>query len=426
MSGGPKRFLIVNQHGENRGDEAAMRAMIRAIEARFPGSSFAVIAQLRSRDLRLSVAPHDIAFHNMVLPVADAGALVLYAAMATVGVRIRRVLPRRVRAIVSEFESADVVVTAPGGPYFGDIYAGHELVHWFFIYLGRLHGKRVFQYAPSCGPFRNRALNPLRRRFYRWIDVLVVREDVSHEHLRSLLGPDVPVHVSADSAIQDDVRAASREEYFTGTRACLRDRFLVAVTLQQYRFPGDPHPGRRQAAYERAVLACLEHLADVRGAHVLFFPQLYGGVHGDASFHRYIGGRLPAGVTWEVVDPSHDSDVQRALIGMTDFSVSSRYHPQIFATMHGIPGLFVWYEHKQLGYLKSLGLERFAFSIREPDAAAMRSAIDEALQRREELSAAIRERARERRRHAARTTELLEAFVLRGDLPHAAPAPAIT
>ncbi|HXE80349.1 MAG TPA: hypothetical protein VNK41_06340, partial [Vicinamibacterales bacterium] len=119
------------------------------------------------------------------------------------------------------------------------------------------------------------------------------------------------------------------------------------------------------------------------------------------------------------VDPMLDSDAQRALIGMTDFCVASRYHPQIFATTQGIPGLFIWYEHKQLGYLRSLGLERFAFDIREPDAAAMKAALDEALTRHGELRAAIRERLPEVRRLASRTTDLLQQLLERIQAAHA-------
>ena len=425
MTGAPRRFLIVNQHGENRGDEAAMRGMIRAIDARYPGSSFVVLAQVRGRGLQLAFDPQHVRLESMMVPPHEAISLMAYAAGGALGLRRPGWLPRRARAIVEAYRESDLVITAPGGPYFGDIYAGHELVHWFFVHLARLHGKPVFQYAPSCGPFRIAPLNWLRRRFYRWVDVLVVREEISREHLQGLLGPGATVHVAADAAIQDRIRPASRDDYFTGARAHLRHRFLVAVTLQRYRFPGDADPPARQAAYEQAVLACLERLADAKHAHFLFFPQLYGSVHRDVAFHRYIGGRLPAGVTWEVVDPELDSDGQRALIGLTDFCVASRYHPQIFATAHAIPGLFVWYEHKQLGYLRSLGLERFAFDIRRPDVAGMLAALDEALARREDLAATLRERLADTWRLSARTTDLLEELVERSGAADAAPVHAI-
>jgi len=410
-TGTATRVLIINQHGDNRGDEAAMRATIRAIGARFPGSSFVVLIQVRHRDLPAAMTTPDVRFQSIYLSLGEASGLAAYAAFATLGVRLSGLLSDAAAAMVEAYRTADVVITAPGGPYFGDIYVDHELVHWFHVYLARLHAKRVLQYAPSCGPFRIGPMNWLRRRFYRWIDALVVREEVSKDYLQTLLGPTTPIHVTTDAAIQDDVPPASRDAYFTGSRAYLRDRFIVAVTLQRYRFPGDANPAGRQAAFEYAAVTCLEHLANREACHFLLFPQLCGATSNDVSFHRYLGHRLSAGVSWEIVDPALNSDEQRALFGLADFCVASRYHPQIFATSHGIPGLFVTYEHKQRGYLQQLGLDRYVFDIRQPDVRTMKDALDDALDRRIELSAQLRQRIQPLRRTARLTTDLLEDFV---------------
>lgn len=403
-----KRVLIINQHGDNRGDEAAMRATVRAIEARFPGSSFTVLIQVR--ELPAAMATPDVTFQSIYLSSIEAASLVIYAALATVGLRVPAILRARAAAMVEAYRTADVVVTAPGGPYFGDVYVDHELVHWFHVYLARLHGSQVFQYAPSCGPFRIGPMNWLRRHAYRWMGVLVVREEVSRDYLQNLLGPSAAIHVTTDAAIQEHVPPASREAYFSGSRAGLRERFIVAVTLQRYRFPGDADRAGRQAAFEQAAVACLEHIAARTSCHFLLFPQLYGAAGNDISFHRYLGNRLSAGISWELVDPALNSDQQRALFGLADFCVASRYHPQIFATSHGIPGLFIAYEHKQIGYLRQLGLDRYTFDIRQPDVAAMTRALDEALDRRAELSESLRRRIQPLRDRAALTTDLLEDF----------------
>jgi polysaccharide pyruvyl transferase WcaK-like protein len=403
-----KRVLIINQHGDNRGDEAAMRAMIRAINARFPGSSFIVLIQVR--DLPAAMTEPEVEFRSMYLSVVESAKLAVYASLATFGIRVPTLLSDAARAIVEAYRAADVVITAPGGPYFGDSYVDHELVHWFYVYLARLHAIPVFQYAPSCGPFRIGPMNWIRRRAYRWMGVLVVREEVSKNHLQTLLGPTASIFVTTDAALQDVVPPASRESYFGGSRAYLRGRFIVAVTLQRYRFPGNVDRVGSQAAFEQAALECLEHIACRTPSHFLLFPQLFGVAGNDVSFHRYMGNRLSAGISWEIVDPALDSDDQRALFGLVDFCVASRYHPQIFATSQSVPGLFIVYEHKQLGYLHQLGLDRYAFDIREPDVATMTVALNEAIDRRSELSECLRQRIKPLRERACLTTDLLEDF----------------
>ena len=49
-----KNILIVNQHGENRGDEAAMRAMFRGLEKKLKEVKFTLIVQFQDPNLQIS------------------------------------------------------------------------------------------------------------------------------------------------------------------------------------------------------------------------------------------------------------------------------------------------------------------------------------------------------------------------------------
>ena len=119
-----------------------------------------------------------------------------------------------------------------------------------------------------------------------------------------------------------------------------------------------------------------------------------------------MGRRLDAGVSWEIVDPDADSDKQRRLFAMCDLHVASRYHPTIFGHTGCVPGVCLYYEHKALGFMKQVGLERFAFDIRRPESATLCEAVDELLEQRESLVEHLRSRVPELQRRARRTTEL--------------------
>jgi hypothetical protein len=69
------------------------------------------------------------------------------------------------------------------------------------------------------------------------------------------------------------------------------------------------------------------------------------------------------------------------------------------------------YEHKQRGYLQQLGLDDYAFDIRQPYLVAMKRALDDAILRRIELSDHLRQRILPLQELARRTTDLLEVFV---------------
>jgi colanic acid/amylovoran biosynthesis protein len=368
----PRRVLIVNQHGENRGDESALRAMMGAFADRLGAVQFTVVIQARQRGFRIET-PHAVEFLSAFVPVS----------------------PRLFRA----YREADLVVSAPGGPYFGDLYWSHEPLHWWYVGLGLAHRKPVFLYAPSAGPYRRPLWNCVRRWLLRrFAEPLVVREPESARHLAELVGPEVPIVTTADSAFQQRVEPLPRTEYFTGERAPLADRFLVAVSARD----------RRDPCYDDAFRAAIVHIDHGRGAHFVLLPQLTG-AHSDVHYLETLARALPASVSWEVADPALDAVAQRRIVAMSDFCLAGRYHPQVFAASAAVPGVCVYYEHKALGLMQEIGLPELALDAESVDGQRLVAAVDDALARHDELGRLLASAEARLRAAAARTTALAVA-----------------
>ncbi len=221
------------------------------------------------------------------------------------------------------------------------------------------------------------------------------------------------MHVTADSAIQQRLEPFPRSEYFTGPRAYLGKRFLIGVGANDYSFPATPNPQEAKARYEAALIAALDHVTAGQDAHVMFFSQLYGRVHSDVAFLRSLGDRLRPGTSWELADPSFDSDMQRRLFGMLDTFIASRYHPNIFGHIAGVPGICVYYEHKQLGFMRQLGLERYAFDIRNIDTKLLCERWDELIAERAELHSKLEHEVPKLCAVARKTTDLTVSLLER-------------
>lgn len=406
MPEGCAHVLVLNQHGNNRGDEAAFRAMFAGIEERAPVPvRFTVLHQFRG-EVSVEV-PQEVRWISLVPPISELPAMIGFALGLAAGVRLFRLLGRWGRDVVEAYRTADVAVSAPGGPYFGDIYADHEPLHWFYVWMADRYDLPLMLYAPSVGPFDNRARNLFRRRVFQKFDEITVREEVSLEHLKRLLGGRGPTPILvSDSALQRCLDPITRSEYFGPQRAHLADRFLVGVSALQWSYPQHPDPDAAHARYEDVLLDTLGHVGRRRRAHFLLVPQLFGGGHSDVPYLESLASRLPSETSWEVVDPTADSDHQQRVFGMTDMYVACRYHPQIFAVSSGVPGVCIYYQHKALGFLVQLGLERLAFPIGALDPGAVRVAADEVLDRREELSREIQERLPSLRRASARSSQI--------------------
>jgi len=398
-------ILIINQHGENRGDEAAMRAMLAAFREHIPEVSFTLLYQFRDRTLRLRFR-EPVEALPIVLPKTSYLRGALYTILKAVGVDERRILPPELQRIMAAYARTDLVVSAPGGPYFGDIYAHHELIHWWYVLLARLFKKPLFLYATSAGPFNIRWLNAIRRRLYSTFNCLVTREELSARYIEDLIGAPGSVEVTADSAIQAELEPYPRSAWFSGERRSLVERRLVAVSLNDFRYPTSKNPAKEKRHYNAVMVETLTHLAAYGDVHFMFLPQLYGRVHSDAAYLLSMAKQLPPEASWEIVDATLDSDTQRRLFAMCDLHIASRYHPAIFGNTAFVPGICIYYEHKALGFMQQLGLERYAFDINRVEVAPLCQALDEIIERHDALVAHLRERVPVLRERARRTTGL--------------------
>ena len=237
MDNTKKHILIVNQHGENRGDESAMRAMINGLETAIGNVKFTVIVQFQDTNLIIPFREDVTMLHKKMSYVTFLG-LVIYSIFHWLGVKLPFLLTERTRPIIVAYGQADMVVSAPGGPYFGDIYYGHEILHWFYVWLGYIYGKPLFLYAPSAGPFRIKLLNIVRRYLFSKFDVLCVREEISRDYLVDFLGQDIVVNVTADSAIQQFIEPFQRDKYFKGERSTSIGEISGGGVCNRVQIPG--------------------------------------------------------------------------------------------------------------------------------------------------------------------------------------------
>lgn len=394
------RVLIVNQHGDNRGDEAAMLGMIEALSQRLPGARFTVLHQFAAPESQIGLP--GVEYLPLRLPVLEAVRLALWATIATSGVRLRR-LPGDVgRRIVAAYEEAAVVVSAPGGPYFGDPYADHEVVHWFYVWLGRLHRRPMALYQPSAGPFGHRWLAPVRRRGLRWFDVLATRESISADHVERLAGRR-PV-VGSDSALSRRIPAADVTEW---TDAAPDGRAPSGIVTATFRDPGE----RRREAHDRAVVAALRHLTGT-GRRVLLLPQLHGPRHRDQPYlERLAAAARREGADVLVLPDTLDSDAQRGLVAASDLVLAGRYHPLVFAVSAGVPAIVIPYEHKATGIAHAAGLDDHVVELDEIDPERLVAALDTLLGRLDEVRSVLAHRSAALAGAADRTAELVTDLV---------------
>ena len=374
--------LVVNQHGDNRGDEAALLAMCSGIEADLGPTQFTVIHQFNNAAAGPMLRP-DAQWITLKLPVGEAIRFVVYLALRIFRLRPQFLLGPLGQKTIHAYEAADVVVSAPGGPYFGDLYIGHEAVHWLYVWIAKLHRVPAMLYATSAGPFHKKWANPFRRYTYRCFSRLFVREEISAGHIRGLFAGrrhGVNIEVSIDSALQVAIAPQERQH---------ADAQLIVVSAIHWPYPNDPSPQLRQKEYDTSVIEAVKIFADSRPTHVVFVPQLYGSMHRDTPYLEALARLLPANISCEVLSDTQSSNEQRALFAAADWVIAGRYHPAVFAVSAAVPVLCIAYEHKATGVLQAAGVPDAVISIDEVTVEVVQAKARELLAARADLSARL-------------------------------------
>ena len=414
-----RHVLVVNQHGDNRGDEAAMGAMLDGLADRLGGAAgpvrFTVVHQF-SDPASCIATGHDVTWIPMrrasiVTQLRSVAALLL----AVVRFPWRWLADADTEHALEAYADADLVVSAPGGPYFGDLYAGHEPVHWIYAHLAGTFAVPSMLYAPSAGPFRRRWWNQWRRGVFRGFGAVVVREQTSADYLARLMGPEFAVEVTTDSALATEVTPLDRSTW-------VGDRPVVVASAIDWGFDDAPRrqrPARRRAladAVVAALVALAQRLADEGRPplHVAFAPQLRG-AHDDTPYLQRLADAVaaaaPAGVTTEVFGPALDATAQRARFAAADLVFAGRYHPAVFAIAAGVPVACVAYQHKAAGVMAAAGIGEFVVGIDDADADRLVVLVGRVWTQRAAIADRLAPAAPELRAAANRTADIAAGLV---------------
>lgn len=399
---------MVNQHGDNRGDEAALLAMCAGIEAELGPTQFTVIHQFNNASAGPMLRP-DAQWITLKLPKIEALRILVYICLRLFGLRPHFLLGPLGKKTIAAYETADVVVSAPGGPYFGDLYIGHEAVHWLYVWIAKLHGVPAMLYATSAGPFLKKWANPFRRYTYRCFSRLFVREEISAGLIRGLFAGrrhGVNVEVSIDSALQ--VAVAPLERQYANAQ-------LIVVSAIHWPYPKDPSPQLRQKEYDTSVIEAVKIFAESRPTHTVFVPQLYGSMHRDTPYLEALARLLPANISCEVLSDTKSSNEQRALFAAADWVIAGRYHPAVFAVSAAVPLLCIAYEHKATGVLQAAGVPHAVISIDEVSVEVVQAKARELLAARAELSTRL-QMAQVALREVSSRTSCAVAELVRGSM----------
>lgn len=351
-------ILIMNAHWNNRGDEAATRAMIDHLQDKYPDAKIKVllltsnIKQFRYDDVecRSNFYPRkrDLYF-EVPLFVLSRGKLMF---------------SKRGKEFCQLIKEADIVIHAPGGPSIGDIYFTDEIYYLYRMLIAKVLHKPYVFYAPSMGPFnteKHKFRNALRRSILNGASVFCVREPISKKYIEKLGNVKLPT-VTLDSAFQYPVNIEKNQQILNEYQE-LRDFInqnekIIGITITDLKWNPKYAQTSVSVNINDTFTKMIEYLNKL-GYAVLFIPQLFGNQHDNKYMSTFANEKCM------VMSEDYDCYFQQFIISKMHALIGMRYHSNIFSAKMGCPFVSVAYEQKMSGFMKKIGLEEYCIDIND-------------------------------------------------------------
>lgn len=354
------KILIVNQPLNNRGDEAAHKALIRTLVKQLPDAKITVLFFFEHQE---TVDQYVVEAPN-VRYVNYRNYYLAYGKILFGGVRQNLSflwnLHPTTRGLLKFYKGCDIVLSAPGGISMGGF---QNWMHLSMLYLAEYAKKPIAYYGRSFGPFltdtkQKKKYKEKSYEILKYFSFLSIR-DARTEQLADEIGLNYVSTV--DTAFLEIPRVKLPAELETISREAPYVIYVPNELLWHYNY--------KDRYSHETVLDYFSRMAGVlmekyRGHNVLMLPQTfnYNSYKDDINFFKEVKVRVNS-ERIVVLSDQYSSDVQQTLIRKAVCVVGARYHSVVFAINNAVPFVALNYEHKIEGLLESLGKQENMIDI---------------------------------------------------------------
>ncbi len=252
---------------------------------------------------------------------------------------------------------------------------------WYYttvIRAAKRAGVPVMILANGIGPIRKPSNRRRAAEAVRLADYVSVRENASARELTDMGIPEEKIRVTADPVYRSAGSA--------GVPMPSTDNGTLVLSLRE------TADGRDSAGIEDTAVQALTEICRSHSLTAVILPM-------QPSYDREICARAAARLAESGVEVTLAGDADREemqkILRQARVVVGMRLHSLIFATAAGVPSLALSYDPKLDALMEYLGMEEYVLPAFETDAGELKKALSGLLSRREEVTAALRQRSGE-------------------------------
>lgn len=353
---GTKIITIVNAHWNNRGDEAALLALVEGLKKRSSDNKITIIFKDgQSVEQFPNIEGVDYYPAKFNAKIWD-----IWLTTITRGLIGRNPLLKKT---VRTLRDSDLIIYSPGGSVINDRFYWRKQMEYLIPFIcAKFYKIPLFIAAPSIGPFEVQKPNRIRKWLLETPDIMCVREEISREYLKTI-GIQKNVHVTIDFAFLNEIDLIANERKL-GEYKKLHDFLnshekVVGITITDFKWHVKLNKEKELLIrIEDAFHKFVDFIED-QGYGVLFIPQLFGNQNDFHYMEKYCG------INSFIMDDTMDNYFQQYIISKLYAVVGMRYHSNIFAAKMGTPFLAVVYEEKMEGFIDMANLNEYSIPLSE-------------------------------------------------------------
>ncbi|AXL13003.1 hypothetical protein DXT68_13280 [Microbacterium foliorum] len=369
----PRRITVVNQHTNNYGDDAAGIALVERCFSELDATRVDVFYIWDGGRGGLPTDDERVHHHHLPVLAGTSDARPTLARAAARQMLMRRAAHAGLRGLVRAARESDFVLVSPAGSNIG-IYK--DWTYLLVLVALVLSGVRPIFFQNTIGKSNSRVFDRVARYVLRRSE-LFVRESASQRWLAS---EGLSAYLGVDTGLLLDIAAAESTEPVIA---------VVPTNLSSWHrdFKGDDDG----VLWRDALAEGLATSAAESGLTVRIIPHLYGTQAEPAELQRFAEALRSRGCVAEIAPVATLSDYV-AELGRATVVVSMRYHGLILSAGQGVPCVSLAYENKMVEAAAYLGQSDLSMHVRDTSTASLAGYISRALENRDAIGAASRER----------------------------------
>jgi len=351
-----KRITIVNAHWNNRGDEAALLAILEGLRKTYRESKITIIF----KDGKSVEQFPDMEGVDYFPAKFNAKIWDIWLTTFTRGLLgINKFLKKTVRTL----KKTDLIIYSPGGSVINKRFFWRKQMEYLVPFIcAKFYRIPMFVAAPSIGPFDTSKPNRILKWLIKTPQIFCVREEISKNYLKQI-GIHENVYTTIDSAFFNAIDGEDNEKklnkYIELKNFLNSHEKVVGITITDFKWhvslnKDEELTKRIEDAFHRFI-----NKLDIKGYGVLFIPQLFGNQNDYHYMEKFSGGNT------YIMDDTMDTYFQQYIISKLYAVVGMRYHSNIFSAKMGTPFIAVIYEEKMEGFIQFANLNEYSIPLAE-------------------------------------------------------------